>query len=95
MDIGKGWVTVNGRHILVDDDNISPNRALDLIESPTSKTILGHIDGSGNVIRYDKTKNDFAKGKPSKGLITMYKPIEYEKYYEQQLKEDLKNGGKT
>ena len=71
------------------------NRALELAESPTSKTILGHIDGSGNVIRYDTEKNDFVKGKSNEGILTFFKPKEGKKYSEVMKKEDIANGGKT
>ena len=70
------------------------NRALELLESPTGNGILGHMDKSGNIIRYDTAKNDFAKGNPQKGIKTMFKPISGRKYYDAQKEEDLKHGGK-
>ncbi len=70
-------------------------RALSLLESPTNENILGHADSHGNVIRYDKEKNDFAKGNPKRGVTTMFKPNEGKLYYDNQLKEDLKYGGST
>ncbi len=70
-------------------------RALALLEMPTGGSVLGHLDKDGNVIRYDKIKNDFAKGHPAKGIITMFKPEEGYVYYINQKKEDIKHGGKT
>ena len=69
-------------------------RALSLIESPVSDTVLGHIDKNGIIIRYDTKANDFVKGRPQKGIFTMYKPDAGIAYYLEQKKEDLKNGGR-
>ena len=70
-------------------------RAVQLIESAVGGNIKGHIDGRGNVIRYDVSKNDFVKGNPQKGIRTMFKPEEGQAYYERMLKEDLEHGGKA
>lgn len=70
-------------------------RAVELLESPVSKTICGHIDKNKNIIRYDIAKNDFVKGNIENGVITMYKPEKGRTYYEQQRTEDLKHGGKA
>lgn len=64
-------------------------------KKPTSETILGHIDKIGYVTRYDKETNDFAKGHPYKGIVTMFKPIDGENYYLRALKGDLKRGGRN
>lgn len=69
-------------------------RALELIESPVSDTVLGHIDRNGIVIRYDKETNDFVKGHPSKGIYTMFKPDDGIKYYLMQKKGDIERGGR-
>lgn len=69
-------------------------RALELIESPTSDTILGHTDKDGNIIRYDKERNDFVKGHPNKGITTLFKPDEKQKYYDKMRKADVEHGGK-
>ena len=69
-------------------------RALELIQSPVGKDILGHIDRNGVIIRYDKKSNDFVKGKPSKGIFTMFKPNEGIDYYLNQKREDIEYGGK-
>ena len=69
-------------------------RALELIESPVSDAVLGHIDGNGIVIRYDKEMNDFVKGHPSKGIYTMFKPDDGIKYYLKQKKGDIERGGR-
>ncbi len=70
-------------------------RAVELLESGTNDNVLGHMDKSGNIIRYDKVKNDFVKGNTQKGVFTMYKPDNGQKYYDEQREEDLKHGGKA
>ena len=70
-------------------------RALELIESEVNENILGHIDKTGAIIRYDKTTNDFVKGRPLKGIFTMFKPIDGENYYFRALKGDLEHGGRN
>ncbi len=69
-------------------------RALELIEQPVSGEILGHKTKDNVLIRYDKNTNDFVKGRPDKGIYTMFKPIEGQAYYDKQKEEDLKHGGK-
>jgi HK97 family phage portal protein len=69
--------------------------ALSLAESPVDGSVVGHKDGHGNVIRYDKEKNRFVKGDPSKGLTTFFMPETGSAYYNNQLKEDMKHGGST
>ena len=69
-------------------------RALELIEQPVSGKILGHKTKDNVLIRYDKKTNDFVKGRPDKGIYTMFKPIEGQVYYDKQREEDLKHGGK-
>ncbi len=68
-------------------------RALELIERPVSGEILGHKTKDNVLIRYDKNTNDFVKGRPDKGIYTMFKPIEGQAYYDKQKEEDLKHGG--
>lgn len=68
-------------------------KALALIESPVSNSVLGHVDKDGIIIRYDKEPNDFVKGRPSKGIYTMFQPNDGLKYYLTQKKEDIKHGG--
>lgn len=68
-------------------------RALALVESPVSDSVLGHIDGNGIVVRYDKKTNDFVKGRPSRGIYTMFKPDEGLKYYLERKREDIEHGG--
>lgn len=70
-------------------------RALSLLKSPTGGNILGHADSHGNVIRYDKEKNDFAKGNPKHGIITMFKPKRKEVYYQYMKEGDIEHGGKA
>ena len=69
-------------------------RALELIEQPVSGEILGHKTKDNVLIRYDKNTNDFVKGRPDKGIYTMFKPIEGQAYYDKQKEEDLKHDGK-
>lgn len=69
--------------------------ALKLIEMPVGGNVLGHADAHGNVIRYDKDTNIFVKGDPQKGIRTMYRPPDEEKYYISQREEDMKYGGKS
>ena len=70
-------------------------RVLELLEKATDKNILGHIDKSGYITRYDKENNDFAKGHPYKGIVTMFKPIDGLNYYFRALKGDLEHGGRN
>lgn len=67
--------------------------ALKLAESPVGGSVLGHKDGHGNVIRYDKEKNWFVKGNPSRGLTTFFKPKNRLVYYKERLTEDIEHGG--
>lgn len=69
------------------------NRALALVQSPVGGNIMGHIDGNGNVIRYDTIKEDFVKGNPLKGVYTMFKATI--DYYNDMRKGDLEHGGKA
>ncbi len=68
--------------------------ALKLLETPCGGDIAGHLDKDGNVIRYNRKTNDFAKGHPDRGVISMFKPIFGEKYYLNMLKGDLEHGGR-
>ena len=68
-------------------------RALELVESPIGNGIKGHADNNGQIVRYDTATNDFAKGHPEKGINTFFKPIDGQKYYDDQRYEDLVNGG--
>lgn len=56
-------------------------RALQLIQSQTSDTILGYKTSAGEIVRYDKTTNDFVKGHPDGGIKTMFKPEDEERYF--------------
>ncbi|MBR1552881.1 MAG: hypothetical protein IJ631_02565 [Schwartzia sp.] len=69
-------------------------KALALLESPVGGDIVGHIDKNGIIVRYNKRTNDFAKCHPLKGIRTMFKPIEGEKYYWTRKEEDMQYGGK-
>ena len=58
-------------------------RALELIQMPTSKRIRGYVIKSQNIIvRYDTVKHDFVKGHIHEGIITMFKPNRKDAYYE-------------
>lgn len=67
--------------------------ALELLEMPVGGDILGHKDGHGNVIRYNRKTNDFAKGNPNTGVRSLYKPEQGEAYYYNALKGDVERGG--
>lgn len=68
--------------------------ALELLEKPVSENILGHADKNNYLTRYDRENNDFAKGHPCKGILTMFKPEDGENYYYRALKGDLEHGGR-
>ncbi|MBR2214641.1 MAG: hypothetical protein IJ849_02645 [Selenomonadaceae bacterium] len=70
-------------------------KAVALAESAVGGDILGHIDKDGVVIRYDICSNDFVKGRPAKGIFTMFKPSDGIRYYWLQKKEDLEHGGRA
>lgn len=48
--------------------------ALDLIQQPVSKDVLGYKAKDGAVVRYRVSSNDFVKGYLDGGIATMYKP---------------------
>lgn len=62
------------------------DRALNLIQQPTSQNILGYKTSNGTIVRYDRIQKDFVKGHPFKGIATMFKTKE-EYYYNQYKKE--------
>ncbi len=63
------------------------------MQSPVGGNIIGHIDGHGEVIRYDTVKMDFVKGNPDRGITAMYKADRA--YYDGMRKGDLEHGGKA
>lgn len=63
-------------------------RAISLLESATSDTILGHINHDNQIVRYDKANNFFVKGQLNRGVFTMFKPTRGEAYYKDQEKKD-------
>ncbi len=63
-------------------------RALQLVQSATSDTILGYKTPENEVVRYDKITNDFTKGHPEKGIKTMFKPDDGEEYFKRALKRE-------
>ena len=70
-------------------------RALELLEQATGENILGHINKNNYIARYDKSTNNFAKGHPYRGIVTMFKPTDGENYYLRALKGDLAHGGRN
>ena len=83
-----------------DDDRVKSKKdfkkvALDLVQAATGGDIMGHIDKSGYVIRYDKAHNDYVKGNPEKGIFTMFKPTDGQAYYDGMREEDVKRGGRA
>lgn len=67
--------------------------AMELIQKPTGNGILGHIDKDGIITRYDVRTNDYVKGRPDRGIYTMYKPVDGKAYYDRMYKGDLEHGG--
>ena len=67
-------------------------RALDLVQSPVSKDVLGYKTMDGAVVRYRISTNEFVKGYPQGGIATMYKPKGDPKkglqYYQNQKKKE-------
>ena len=63
--------------------------ALNLIQSPTSSVILGHKNNKGQIIRYDNSKNNYVKGHPDIGIVTMFKPKIGVQYYLYQKQKDM------
>ena len=54
--------------------------ALCLVQPATSDTIIGYKNARGQVVRYDTESENFVKGHPDLGIVTMFKPedkIEY------------------
>ena len=70
-------------------------RAVALLEMPVGGNILDHLDKNNHIIRYDKDRNDYAKGSIFKGIITMFKPKDGYSYYQTNREEDIKHGGKA
>ncbi|MDR2528687.1 MAG: hypothetical protein LBD04_06690 [Synergistaceae bacterium] len=68
-------------------------KALKLVQKPTGNGILGHVTVDGVVVRYNTATNDFVKGRPKKGVISMFKSTP--KYYVEQREGDLRNGGRA
>lgn len=65
-----------------DEDYLYPaERALSLIQSPTSQTILGYKTPRGEVVRYDTQNGDIVKDFPKTGIKTMFKPDDAEDYF--------------
>ena len=69
------------------------DRAMELIQMQTGGNIIGHKDKSGVIVRYNKKTNEFVKGRPDRGLYTMYKPVDGIEYYYKMKKGDLERGG--
>lgn len=72
-------------------------RALDLVQSPVSKDVLGYKTMDGAVVRYRISTNEFVKGYPQGGIATMYKPkgdpkkgIKY--FLNKQMEESVEDG---
>ena len=64
--------------------------ALELVQSATSDTILGYKNKLGQIIRYDTVKNNFVKGHPNVGIVTMFKPTIKTQYFHFQKQKDEK-----
>ena len=68
-------------------------RGMDLIQMPTGGDILGHKDKDGILTRYSVKTNEFVKGRPDRGIYTLYKPKDGKAYYDYMKEQDLKHGG--
>lgn len=44
------------------------NRGIELLQSPVGGDILGHKDKNQIITRYNKRTNEFAKGRPDRGI---------------------------
>lgn len=69
-------------------------RGMELIQSGTGNDILGHSDKNNILTRYDVKKNEFAKGRPDRGIYTYFRPVKGLEYYKEMKKGDLEHGGK-
>lgn len=63
-------------------------RALDLVQQPVSKDVLGYKTPNGAVVRYRISTNEFVKGYPQGGIATMYKPTDAVKYFYRRMKKE-------
>ena len=64
------------------------HRSTELAQSPCVGNILGYKTKHNQVCRYDKEKNDYVKGNPEKGIITMFKPTEGREYFDRLKKSE-------
>jgi hypothetical protein len=62
-------------------------RALELAKMPIGGDIDGYKTPDGSIVRYDKVNNDFVKAYP-KGISSMYKPDDKEKYFKRAMKRE-------
>lgn len=69
-------------------------RGMELVQSGTGNGILGHVDKNDILTRYDVEKNEFAKGRPDRGIYTYFRPVKELEYYKEMKKGDLEHGGK-
>jgi ADP-ribose pyrophosphatase YjhB (NUDIX family) len=60
-------------------------RAVELAEMPVGGSIQGYKTKEGYICRYDTSKNDYVKADIKKGIRTMFKPVDGEKYYQEML----------
>ena len=68
-------------------------RGMELVQLETGGDILGHKDKDDIITRYNAKTNEFAKGRPDRGLYTFYKPVDGKAYYDFMKEQDLKHGG--
>lgn len=91
-NLADHWYGGNGMHSHKDEyPNMTmrqyADRALNLIQMPTSDNILGFKTKSGKVARYDIKENDFVIGSPKTGINTMFKPKRGIEYFYDKKKE--------
>ena len=62
------------------------DRARELLNAPTSDSVLGFRGNNGKTYRYDVKNNDFAVGNKHGTIATLFKPKNKLKYWEGQVK---------
>lgn len=66
---------------------------MELIQMPTGGNIIGHKDEKEIITRYNVETNEFVKGRPDRGIYTLFKPDDGIEYYNRKKKGDVERGG--
>ena len=67
---------------------------MELIQMPTGGNIIGHKDEKEIITRYNVETNEVVKGRPDRGIYTLFKPDDGIEYYNRKKKGDVERGGK-